>query len=117
MGGTGAGGLLQRPDRSEKAASRTVRQEPEGGGTDPHSVEKKGLRGIFVDNRGKGAPDTWKTLCILYNRKEKPVSVPLEGDGWEVLADGKDSFLWKNPEKIRKEAQAGPVSILMLGKR
>ena len=79
--------------------------------------KRKGFVGFFVDNRGKGAPDTWKTLCILYNRKEEPVSVPLEGDGWEVLADGKDSFLWKNPEKIRKEAQAGPVSILVLGKR
>ena len=79
--------------------------------------KRKGFVGFFVDNRGKGAPDTWKTLCILYNRKEEPVSVPLEGDGWEVLADGKDSFLWKNPKQIRKEAQAGPVSILVLGKR
>lgn len=73
--------------------------------------------GFFVDNRGKGVPDTWKMLCILYNRKEEPVSVPLEGDGWEVLADGKDSFLWKNPKQIRKEAQVDPVSILVLGKR
>ena len=79
--------------------------------------KRKGFVGFFVDNRGKGAPDTWKTLCILYNRKEEPVSVPLEGDGWEVLADGKDSFLWKNPEKIRKEAQVDSVSILVLGKR
>ena len=79
--------------------------------------KRKGFVGFFVDNRGKGAPDTWKTLCILYNRKEKPVSVPLEGDGWEVLADGKDSFLWKNPKQIRKEAQVDPVSILVLGKR
>lgn len=79
--------------------------------------KRKGFVGFFVDNRGKGMPDTWKTLCILYNRKEEPVSVPLEGDGWEVLADGKDSFLWKNPKQIRKEAQAGPVSILVLGKR
>ena len=45
------------------------------------------------------------------------MSAPQEGDGWEVLADGKDSFLWKNPEKIRKEAQVDPVSILVLGKR
>ena len=79
--------------------------------------KRKGFVGFFVDNRGKGVPDTWKMLCILYNRKEEPVSVPLEGDGWEVLADGKDSFLWKNPKQIRKEAQAGPVSILVLGKR
>ena len=79
--------------------------------------KRKGFVGFFVDNRGKGAPDTWKTLCILYNRRETPVSVPLEGDGWEVLADGKDSFLWKNPGKIRKEAQVAPVSILVLGKR
>ena len=79
--------------------------------------KRKGFVGFFVDNRGKGAPDTWKTLCILYNRKEEPVSVPLEGDGWEVLADGKDSFLWKNPKQIRKEAQVDPVSILVLGKR
>ena len=99
MGGTGAGGLLQRPDHVEKTASRTVRQKSPGGGADPHGVEKKGFVGFFVDNRGKGAPDTWKTLCILYNRKEEPVSVPLEGDGWEVLADGKDSFLWKNRKR------------------
>lgn len=79
--------------------------------------KRKGFVGFFVDNRGKGAPDTWKTLCILYNRRETPVSVLLEGDGWEVLADGKDSFLWKNPGKIRKEAQVAPVSILVLGKR
>ena len=79
--------------------------------------KRKGFVGFFVDNRGKGVPDTWKMLCILYNRKEEPVSVPLEGDGWEVLADGKDSFLWKNPKQIRKEAQVDPVSILVLGKR
>ena len=79
--------------------------------------KRKGFVGFFVDNRGKGMPATWKTLCILYNRKEEPVSVPLEGDGWEVLADGKDSFLWKNPKQIRKEAQVDPVSILVLGKR
>ena len=47
--------------------------------------------------------------------------VPLEEGEWEALADGEDSFLWKNPEKhpgkLSGEAEVMPVSILVLGKR
>ena len=79
--------------------------------------KRKGFAGFYVDNCRDGEESPWKTLCILYNRRKKPVRVPLEGDGWEALADGRDSFLWKKPEQVRKEAQVEAVSILVLGKR
>ena len=77
--------------------------------------------GLYVDNRRDGEDSPWKTLCILYNRRDAAVRVPLEEGEWEALADGEDSFLWKNPEKhpgkLSGEAEVMPVSILVLGKR
>ena len=92
-------------------------KSPQAEGRIRTAWKRKGFAGFYVDNRRDGEDSPWKTLCILYNRRKKPVRVPLEGDGWEALADGRDSFLWKKPERVRKEAQVEAVSILVLGKR
>ena len=92
-------------------------KSPQAEGRIRAAWKRKGFAGFYVDNCRDGEDSPWKTLCILYNRRKKPVRVPLEGDGWEALADGRDSFLWKKPERVRKEAQVEAVSILVLGKR
>ena len=92
-------------------------KSPQAEGRIRAAWKRKGFAGFYVDNCRDGEDSPWKTLCILYNRRKKPVRVPLEGDGWEALADGRDSFLWKKPEQVRKEAQVEAVSILVLGKR
>ena len=92
-------------------------KSPQAAGRIRAAWKRKGFAGFYVDNCRDGEDSPWKTLCILYNRRKKPVRVPLEGDGWEALADGRDSFLWKKPERVRKEAQVEAVSILVLGKR
>ena len=92
-------------------------KSPQAEGRIRTAWKRKGFAGFYVDNCRDGEDSPWKTLCILYNRRKKPVRVPLEGDGWEALADGRDSFLWKKPEQVRKEAQVEAVSILVLGKR
>ena len=92
-------------------------KSPQAEGRIRTAWKRKGFAGFYVDNCRDGEESPWKTLCILYNRRKKPLRVPLEGDGWEALADGRDSFLWKKPEQVRKEAQVEAVSILVLGKR
>ncbi len=65
---------------------------------------------LLLDNTG-GA---WDTLCLVYNASAHPV--PVEGTGWEVLADGEDSFLWQTPTP-EAHPVAQPASALILGRR
>ena len=96
-------------------------KSPQAGERIRTAWKRKGFVGLYVDNRRDGEDSPWKTLCILYNRRDAAVRVPLEEGEWEALADGEDSFLWKNPEKhpgkLSGEAEIMPLSILVLGKR
>lgn len=78
---------------------------------------EEGFVGFYVDNRSEENPCMWKTLCIAYNRTDEERRLPIPEGDWEILADGKDSFLWKNPPKAGKCMQVAPVSILVLGSR
>lgn len=76
-----------------------------------------GCVGFYVDNRTKEQKEMWKTLCVVYNSSEKEQEVKLSSGTWEILADGEDSFLWKNPQQVKEQTVVSPVSILILGKR
>ncbi len=65
---------------------------------------------ITLDNTG----GTWETIKVIYNASSH--AVPLGGMGWELLADGRSSFLWQTPQPIHQPA-VQPVSVLILGKR
>ena len=77
----------------------------------------EGCVGFYVDNRTREKKELWKTLCVVYNSSEKQQEIRLLDGTWEILADGEDSFLWKSPKRIKKQAFLSPVSLLILGKR
>lgn len=78
--------------------------------------KQPGSVGFFVDNTDTSALSRWKKLYIIYNSTEKRLSLPLKEGEWEILADGADSFIWKENRKTEK-AEVSPVSVLILGQR
>lgn len=59
----------------------------------------------------------WEKLCIIYNANRNQEEIELPDSRWEILADGDNSFLWKNPQKAEIVMKVNPVSILILGQR
>ena len=84
--------------------------------------KRPGCVGFLVDNRANDKEATkqqngWEKLCIIYNANQKSENIHLPEGTWEILADGEDSYRWKMPVEIAREAVASPVSILILGQR
>ena len=84
--------------------------------------KRPGWVGFLVDNRANDKEPTkqqngWEKLCIIYNANQKSENIHLPEGTWEILADGEDSYRWKMPVEIAREAVASPVSILILGQR
>ena len=54
-------------------------------------------------------------MKIVYNssREERPVT--LDGEGWKVLCDGQDSWLWKTDRPAQGKMCIAPQSVLILG--
>lgn len=92
-------------DKSEEAWKRISGQWKEDGAV-----------GFLVDNRDEANTCPWKKLLIIYNRTEKTVTRELPEGNWEILLNGENSFLWKEPKNTQK-AEAAPVSALILGQR
>ena len=65
--------------------------------------------------RRKEHKSRWQTLKIVYNssREERPVT--LDGEGWKVLCDGQDSWLWKTDRPAQGKMCIAPQSVLILG--
>ena len=70
---------------------------------------------VLVDNRGEGGP--WKRLFMAYSAAKEEVSLPLPRGDWEILADARSSFAWREPRVVRDAAVLEPVSALILGQR
>ena len=84
--------------------------------------KRPGCVGFLADNRANDKEATkqqngWEKLCIIYNANQKSENIHLPEGTWEILADGEDSYRWKMPVEIAREAVASPVSILILGQR
>ena len=73
-----------------------------------------GCVGISMDNRGAGSK--WDKVLLIFHTGETGVEVPLPGGEWQVLADGRSSFRWKQRSCIREKAALEPVSALILGR-
>ena len=109
-------------DKSARAAERIS-----------HVQKEKGAVSFVIDNRpwipvcqkeetvdapdreGKEHKSRWQTLKIVYNssREERPVT--LDGEGWKVLCDGQDSWLWKTDRPAQGKICIAPQSVLILG--
>ena len=60
---------------------------------------------------------TWKRLLVIYNAAESAKRISLDAGGWEILADGENSFLWQSPKPAAPRIEVPPVSAMILGVR
>lgn len=89
-------------DKSPEAASRVYSAfEP-----------RPGCAVIELDNSGS---DRWKRLLLIVNTNEKTAEIALPMGRWQLLADGRNSFRWKQKKYIQGQAELEPVSALIIG--
>lgn len=74
-----------------------------------------GAVGFTVDNRGGKEMTKWKTLCVIYNSRDKAMETTLPNGRWEVLVDGHSSFLWREPFVTEGDVTVERRSVLILG--
>ena len=109
-------------DKSARAAERISHVQKEKGAVSfvidnrPWvPVCQKGETGDAPELEGKAHKNRWQTLKIVYNssREERPVT--LDGEGWKVLCDWQDSWLWKTDRPAQGKMCIAPQSVLILG--
>lgn len=59
----------------------------------------------------------WSKLFLVFNLSQASTSVLLPSGNWELLADGANSFLWREPKLYCGSVTAAPVSALIFGKK
>ena len=69
---------------------------------------------VWMHNHGGESP--YAELLPMFNASAVDVPVALPNGQWAVLADGEDSFLWKNPEKVEGTVTLPKRSAMILGK-
>lgn len=77
--------------------------------------KKDGVVGFYVDNKREKECSTWKTLYIIYNSRTEGFEAKLPKGNWELLLNGKDSFLWKHPKTITGKVKADAKEVIILG--
>lgn len=80
--------------------------------------EKERCGGACMGSGGKqkyGLCMKWDMLCIVYNAGEAAQTVTLPEGAWQVLADGENSFLWKEQRKTLDKVCVEAYSALILG--
>ncbi len=88
-------------DKSESARNRVLQSE----------ILRPGCVQVLLDNTG----GSWKQILLVYNASKKPQPLSLK-DGWFLLADGENSFLWQEEHPVT-QLEAAPVSAVILGKK
>lgn len=77
----------------------------------------QGCVGLSLDNRLHGRlEDKWDKVLLIFHTGPEPVRVPLPSGVWQVLVDGKSSFLWRAGRTITEWAELPGVSALILGR-
>lgn len=66
-----------------------------------------------VDNRPS---ERWQELLIVWNAGDSPAALDIAPGEWQVLASGRNSFLWQKARRL-KRPEVGPVSALVLGRQ
>ena len=73
-----------------------------------------GCVGITMNNRGSGSK--WDKITLIFHTGNESVSVPLPSGEWQVLADDKSSFRWRENRLLSESTEIPPVSALILGR-
>lgn len=88
-------------DKSETAGKRVLQSE----------ILRSGCVQVLLDNTG----GSHRQLLLVYNASQTPQ--PLSpGEGWFLLADGENSFLWQEEHPV-SQLTVSPVSAVILGKK
>ncbi len=62
-------------------------------------------------------PDShWKQVRLLYNLSNKVQKITLGTEIWQILADDRSSFRWKQSAYIKDQAWISPMSAMILGR-
>ena len=91
-------------DKSETAAGRIICAKQVG----------ENAAAVLLNNAGEGTPH--QQLLMMYNASAAGVQVALPHGRWAVLADGTDSFLWRNPAMTEGACALPPMSAMILGR-
>ncbi len=62
-----------------------------------------------------GADAPWPRLLLLYNTGSQDETITLPEGSWELLVNGEDSFLWRNPVPAERTVSLPAASALILG--
>jgi len=73
-----------------------------------------GCVGISMDDRGKESK--WNKVLLIFHTGHSAAQVPLPRGEWQILADGRSSFRWKQRNCVRDGVQLEPVSTMILGR-
>ena len=74
-------------------------------------ILRSGCVQALLDNTG----GNYRQLLLVYNAAHTPQSISLT-DGWFLLADGENSFLWREEHPV-SQLEVSPVSAMILGKK
>ena len=74
-------------------------------------ILRSGCVQVLLDNTG----GNYRQLLLVYNASHTPQSISLT-DGWFLLADGENSFLWREEHPV-SQLEVSPVSAMILGKK
>lgn len=74
-------------------------------------ILRSGCVQALLDNTG----GNYRQLLLVYNASHTPQSISLT-DGWFLLADGENSFLWREEHPV-SQLEVSPVSAMILGKK
>lgn len=74
-------------------------------------ILRSGCVQALLDNTG----GNYRQLMLVYNASHTPQSISL-ADGWFLLADGENSFLWREEHPV-SQLEVSPVSAMILGKK
>lgn len=74
-------------------------------------ILRSGCVQVLLDNTG----GNYRQLLLIYNASHSPQPVLLE-EGWSLLADGENSFLWREEHPV-SQLEVSPVSAMILGKK
>ena len=68
-----------------------------------------------VDNKGKGSK--WEQILMIFNCSGRSGNAHLPDGNWQILADGENSFRWKEEAEVSSKVRVAEYSAMILGRK
>ena len=76
-----------------------------------------GCVGIFLDNRiTPTVYSKWDKILLIFHTGKQPAHVSLPSGVWQILADDKSSFRWRENKIADDNISISPISAMILGR-